>query len=107
MAAVSWYMETIHPRVTPSAERSLPICGSATVSAATENGARKALSVAAIRTGLLASASIQLTPVTGEATKFEDTKDAASWFDALQMAESDKLKIARTNAIKLFKLDLK
>jgi len=38
---------------------------------------------------------------------FEDTKDAASWFDALQMAESDKLKIARTNAIKLFKLDLK
>ncbi|MBI4293056.1 MAG: amidohydrolase [Betaproteobacteria bacterium] len=38
---------------------------------------------------------------------FEDTKDAASWFDALQIAESDKLKIARTNAIKLFKLDLK
>ncbi|MBI2317788.1 MAG: amidohydrolase family protein, partial [Betaproteobacteria bacterium] len=38
---------------------------------------------------------------------FEDTRDAASWFDALQMAESDKLKIARTNAIKLFKLDLK
>jgi 2,3-dihydroxybenzoate decarboxylase len=38
---------------------------------------------------------------------FEDTKDAASWFDALQMAESDKLKIARTNAIKLFKLNLK
>ena len=38
---------------------------------------------------------------------FEDAKDAASWFDALQMAESDKLKIARTNAIKLFKLNLK
>jgi len=38
---------------------------------------------------------------------FEDTNDAASWFDALQMAESDKLKIARTNAIKLFKLNLK
>jgi 2,3-dihydroxybenzoate decarboxylase len=38
---------------------------------------------------------------------FEDTRDAASWFDALQMAESDKLKIARTNAIKLFKLNLK
>ncbi|OGA13334.1 MAG: hypothetical protein A3G25_04750 [Betaproteobacteria bacterium RIFCSPLOWO2_12_FULL_63_13] len=36
---------------------------------------------------------------------FEDAKDAASWFDGLQMAESDKLKIARTNAIKLFKLD--
>ena len=38
---------------------------------------------------------------------FEATNDAASWFDALQMAESDKLKIARTNAIKLFKLNLK
>jgi len=38
---------------------------------------------------------------------FEDTKDAASWFDGLQIAESDKLKIARTNAIKLFKLNLK
>jgi len=37
---------------------------------------------------------------------FEDARDAASWFDALQMAESDKLKIARSNAIKLFKLDL-
>jgi len=38
---------------------------------------------------------------------FEDTKDAASWFDSMQMAESDKLKIARSNAIKLFKLDLR
>ena len=38
---------------------------------------------------------------------FEDTNDAASWFDSLQMAESDKLKIARTNAIKLFDLKLK
>jgi 2,3-dihydroxybenzoate decarboxylase len=38
---------------------------------------------------------------------FEHTEDAASWFDNMQMAESDKLKIARTNAIRLFKLDLK
>jgi 2,3-dihydroxybenzoate decarboxylase len=37
---------------------------------------------------------------------FEHTEDAATWFDGIQMAESDKLKIARTNAIKLFKLDL-
>ena len=38
---------------------------------------------------------------------FEETSDGANWFDALQLAESDKLKIARTNAIKLFKLNLK
>jgi predicted TIM-barrel fold metal-dependent hydrolase len=38
---------------------------------------------------------------------FEETADGANWFDALQMSESDKLKIARTNAIKLFKLKLK
>ena len=38
---------------------------------------------------------------------FEDTFDAASWFAALQIAESDKLKIARTNAIRPFKPDLK
>ena len=38
---------------------------------------------------------------------FEETADGANWFDALQMAPSDKLKIARTNAIKLFKLNLK
>jgi 2,3-dihydroxybenzoate decarboxylase len=38
---------------------------------------------------------------------FESNKDAAEWFDNLPIAETDKLKIGRTNAIKLFKLDMK
>jgi len=38
---------------------------------------------------------------------FETNKDACDWFDNLQIAETDKLKIGRTNAIKLFKLDMK
>ena len=35
---------------------------------------------------------------------FEETSDGTNWFDNLQMSASDKLKIGRTNAIKLFKL---
>jgi predicted TIM-barrel fold metal-dependent hydrolase len=38
---------------------------------------------------------------------FEVTSDATTWFDGIEMAESDKLKIGRTNAIKLFNLNLK
>ena len=37
---------------------------------------------------------------------FENNKDAADWFDTLPIAESDKLKIGRTNANKLFKLGM-
>jgi 2,3-dihydroxybenzoate decarboxylase len=38
---------------------------------------------------------------------FEVTSDAATWFDGIEMADTDKLKIGRTNAIKLFNLKLK
>ena len=38
---------------------------------------------------------------------FESNKDAADWFDGLEIAAADKEKIGRTNAIKLFKLDMK
>lgn len=37
---------------------------------------------------------------------FEEIPDACVWFDGLQIAENDKKKIARDNAIKLFKLDV-
>ena len=37
---------------------------------------------------------------------FESNKDAADWFDGLEIAAADKEKIGRTNAIKLFKLDM-
>lgn len=37
---------------------------------------------------------------------FEEIPDACVWFDGLQIAEPDKKKIARDNAIKLFKLDV-
>lgn len=37
---------------------------------------------------------------------FEQSVDAASWFDNTEMTDEDRLKIGRTNAIKLFKLDL-
>ncbi|MDP6429206.1 MAG: amidohydrolase family protein [Rhodospirillales bacterium] len=36
----------------------------------------------------------------------EDTVDAASWFDGTEMAEEDRIRIGRANAIQLFKLDL-
>jgi 2,3-dihydroxybenzoate decarboxylase len=35
---------------------------------------------------------------------FEDFSDAADWFDHAQISESDRRKIGRTNAMKLFKL---
>src|SRR3954469_3701121 len=37
---------------------------------------------------------------------FEDVGDAAVWFDALPVSEADKLKMGRTNAVKLFNLKL-
>jgi 2,3-dihydroxybenzoate decarboxylase len=35
---------------------------------------------------------------------FEDVGDAAVWFDAAPIAEADRIKIGRTNALRLFKL---
>ena len=37
---------------------------------------------------------------------FEDMAPGAAWFDTTAMGEADRLKIGRTNAIRLFKLDL-
>lgn len=37
---------------------------------------------------------------------FEDIGAAATWFDAASISEADRIKIGRTNAAKLFKLDL-
>ena len=37
---------------------------------------------------------------------FETFADAASWFEGTEISDTDRLKIARTNAIDLFKLDL-
>jgi predicted TIM-barrel fold metal-dependent hydrolase len=36
---------------------------------------------------------------------FENIDHAATWFDAAPISEPDRLKIGRTNALKLFKLD--
>ena len=36
---------------------------------------------------------------------FESVAEAATWFDAASISEADRLKIGRTNAAKLFKLD--
>jgi len=38
---------------------------------------------------------------------FEKMKDAADWFDKTPLSEADRLQIGRTNAVKLFKLNLK
>ena len=38
---------------------------------------------------------------------FEDVSDAADWFDATPISEADRIKIGRTNAIRLFRLPLK
>ena len=38
---------------------------------------------------------------------FEKMKDAADWFDHTPLSEAERLQIGRTNAIKLFKLNLK
>ncbi len=37
---------------------------------------------------------------------FEDTIDAASWFDSNSLSDADRLQIGRQNAIDLFKLDI-
>jgi gamma-resorcylate decarboxylase len=37
---------------------------------------------------------------------FENVDDAAAWFDAASISETDRLKIGRTNAIRLFNLPL-
>jgi predicted TIM-barrel fold metal-dependent hydrolase len=38
---------------------------------------------------------------------FENVDHAAKWFDAAIISENDRIKIGRTNAIKLFKLPLR
>jgi gamma-resorcylate decarboxylase len=35
---------------------------------------------------------------------FEDFSDAADWFDHAEIDEADRIKIGRTNAMRLFKL---
>ena len=35
---------------------------------------------------------------------FEDFSDAADWFDHAEISDADRVKIGRTNAMKLFKL---
>ena len=37
---------------------------------------------------------------------FEAFAEAVSWFEGTELSDVDRLKIARTNAIDLFKLDL-
>ena len=37
---------------------------------------------------------------------FENVDHAANWFDTASISEADRMKIGRTNAIELFKLDL-
>jgi predicted TIM-barrel fold metal-dependent hydrolase len=37
---------------------------------------------------------------------FETTAEAVEWFDKVELSDADRTKIARTNAIELFKLDL-
>jgi 2,3-dihydroxybenzoate decarboxylase len=37
---------------------------------------------------------------------FENIDHAAIWFDGTDISENDRLKIGRTNAVKLFKLGL-
>jgi predicted TIM-barrel fold metal-dependent hydrolase len=34
-------------------------------------------------------------------------EDAANWFDKTPLTDAERLQVGRTNAIKLFKLDLK
>jgi predicted TIM-barrel fold metal-dependent hydrolase len=35
---------------------------------------------------------------------FESSADAATWFDAAAISEPDRVKIGRTNALRLFRL---
>ena len=38
---------------------------------------------------------------------FERMEDASDWFDKTPLSDAERLQIGRTNAIKLFKLNLK
>jgi 2,3-dihydroxybenzoate decarboxylase len=38
---------------------------------------------------------------------FEDVGEGAQWIDAVEIDEADRIKVSRTNAIKLFKLPLR
>jgi 2,3-dihydroxybenzoate decarboxylase len=38
---------------------------------------------------------------------FEKMEDAANWFDRVPMSDAQRIQVGRTNAIQLFKLDLK
>jgi predicted TIM-barrel fold metal-dependent hydrolase len=38
---------------------------------------------------------------------FEKMEDASTWFDKTPLSDADRLQIGRTNAIKLFNLNLK
>jgi len=37
---------------------------------------------------------------------YEDMTEGASWFDEMEMPEETRLKVGRTNALDLFRLDL-
>jgi gamma-resorcylate decarboxylase len=37
---------------------------------------------------------------------FENIDHAANWFDSASISEADRIKIGRTNAVKLFKLEV-
>ena len=37
---------------------------------------------------------------------YEEMAPAAAWFDKTELSDADRTRIGRTNAIKLFKLDL-
>jgi predicted TIM-barrel fold metal-dependent hydrolase len=37
---------------------------------------------------------------------FEGVEEAAVWFDSASISEPDRIKIGRTNALKLFKLSI-
>ena len=38
---------------------------------------------------------------------FEDIGEGAEWFDTAEIGEAERVKIGRSNAIRLFKLNLK
>ena len=59
----------------------------------------------AITGGLAAFLAIGIERVLWSADyPFETISDAAAWFDAAPLGEDDRLRIGRTNALKLFKL---
>ena len=38
---------------------------------------------------------------------FEDVGEGSQWIDTAEISESDRIKVGRTNAVKLFKLPLR